>query len=34
MANVGVRLVKPGAKYEGAQGITYNAGVSRNTAGV
>ena len=29
----GVRLVKPGTKYEGAQGVTYDAGVSRNTAG-
>ena len=33
MSNDGVRLVKPGTKYEGAQGVTYNAGVSRNTAG-
>ena len=29
----GVRLVKHGTKYEGAQGVTYDAGVSRNTAG-
>ena len=28
-----VRLVKPGTKYEGAQGVTYDAGVSRRTAG-
>ncbi len=33
MADDGVRLVKPGMKYEGAQGVTYDAGVSRNTAG-
>ena len=33
MAEDGVRLVKPRAKYKGAQGVTYNAGVSRNTAG-
>ena len=33
MADDGVRLVKPGTKYEGAQGVTYDAGVSRNTAG-
>ena len=33
MSDDGVRLVKPGTKYEGAQGVTYNAGVSRNTAG-
>ena len=31
MADDGVRLVKPGTKYEGAQGVTYDAGVSRNT---
>ena len=31
MADDGVRLVKPGMKYEGAQGVTYEAGVSRNT---
>ena len=31
MANDGVRLVKPGAKYEGAQGVMYDAGVSRET---
>ncbi|MDB3921651.1 cupin domain-containing protein [Rhodobacteraceae bacterium IMCC15231] len=33
MSNDGVRLVKPETKYEGAQGVTYHAGVSRNTAG-
>jgi uncharacterized RmlC-like cupin family protein len=33
MADDGVRLVKPGTNYEGAQGVTYDAGVSRNTAG-
>ena len=29
MADDGVRLVKPGTNYEGAQGVTYDAGVSR-----
>ena len=33
MADDGVRLVKPGLKYEGAQGVTYDAGVSRKTVG-
>jgi uncharacterized RmlC-like cupin family protein len=33
MADDGVKLVKPGMKYEGAQGVTYDAGVSRNTVG-
>ena len=33
MVDDGVRLVKPGTKYEGAQGVTYDAGVSRHTAG-
>ena len=33
MADDGVKLVKPGQKYEGAQGVTYDAGVSRNTTG-
>ena len=33
MVDDGVRLVKPGIKYEGAQGVTYDAGVSRHTAG-
>ena len=33
MADDGVRLVKPGTKYEGAQGVMYDAGVSRDTAG-
>ena len=28
-----VKLIKPGETYLGAQGITYNSGVSRNTAG-
>ena len=28
MADDGVRLVKPGTKYEGAQGVMYDAGVS------
>ena len=33
MAEDGVKLIKSGMKYEGAQGVTYDAGVSRNTAG-
>ena len=33
MADDGVRLVKLGTNYEGAQGGTYDAGVSRNIAG-
>ena len=33
MADDGVKLIKPVNKYEGAQGVTYNAGVSRGTAG-
>ena len=33
MTDDGVKLVKPGQKYEGAQGVTYDAGVSRNTTG-
>jgi uncharacterized RmlC-like cupin family protein len=33
MSDDGVKLVKQGAKYEGAQGVTYDAGVSRHTAG-
>jgi uncharacterized RmlC-like cupin family protein len=33
MANDGVRLIKPGKRYEGAQGVIYDAGVSRHTAG-
>ena len=33
MSNDGVRLVKPVTKYEGAQGVTYYAGVSLHTAG-
>ena len=28
-----VKLIKPGETYLGAQGVTYNSGVSRNTAG-
>ena len=32
MSDDGVKLVKQGAKYEGAQGVTYDAGV-RHTAG-
>ena len=26
MAEDGVKLIKPGMKYEGAQGVTYDAG--------
>ena len=33
MADVGVRLVKSDKQYLGGQGVTYNVGVSRNTAG-
>ena len=33
MADDGVRLVKPDIKYEGAKGVTYDPGVSRNTTG-
>ena len=33
MINKKVKLIKPGNKYLGGQGVTYNAGVSRNTAG-
>ena len=33
MNNKSVKLVRPGKKYLGAQGVTYNAGVSRQTAG-
>ena len=33
MRNKNVKLIKPGKKYLGGQGVTYNAGVSRNTAG-
>ena len=33
MADERVRLVKPGTKYDGAQGVTCDAGVSRNTTG-
>ena len=28
-----VNLIRPGETYVGAQGVTYSAGVSRNTAG-
>ena len=28
-----VKLIKPGETYLGAQGVTYNSGISRNTAG-
>ena len=31
MEDDGVGLVKPGTKYEGAQGVMYDAGVSRET---
>ena len=34
MDDDGVKLIKPGQKYVGAQGVTYSAGVSRKTAGV
>ena len=33
MTDDGVRLVKSNKQYLGGQGVTYNAGVSRNTAG-
>ena len=33
MNDDGVKLIKPGQKYVGAQGVTYSAGVSRKTAG-
>ena len=33
MSDDGVKLVQQGAKYEGAQGVTYDAGVSRHMAG-
>ena len=33
MNNKSVKLVRPGKKYLGGQGVTYNAGVSRQTAG-
>ena len=33
MADDGVRLVKSDKRYLGGQGVTYNAGVSRNTTG-
>ena len=32
MADDGVRLVKPGLKYEGAQGVTYDAGTNRDAS--
>ena len=33
MKEKNVTLIKPGETYLGAQGVTYNAGVSRKTAG-
>ena len=33
MLSKNVKLVKPGKTYVGAQGVTYSAGVSRNSAG-
>ncbi len=33
MLSKNVKLIKPGETYLGAQGVTYSAGVSRNTAG-
>ena len=33
MLSKNVKLIKPGKTYVGLQGISYNAGVSRNTAG-
>ena len=33
MMNKNVKLIKPGKTYLGGQGVTYNAGVSRDTAG-
>ena len=33
MSEKNVNLIKPGETYLGAQGVTYSAGVSRNTAG-
>ena len=33
MNDDGVKLIKLGQKYVGAQGVTYSSGVSRKTAG-
>ena len=33
MLSKNVKLIKPGKTYVGLQGVLYNAGVSRNTAG-
>ena len=33
MINKEVKLIKPGKQYFGGQGVTYNAGISRKTAG-
>ena len=33
MSEKNVNLIRPGETYLGAQGVTYSAGVSRNTAG-
>ena len=33
MSEKNVNLIRPGETYVGAQGVTYSAGVSRNTAG-
>ena len=33
MINTEVKLIKPGKQYLGGQGVKYNAGVSRKTAG-
>ena len=33
MLSKNVKLIKPGKTYVGLQGVSYNAGVSRNTAG-
>jgi uncharacterized RmlC-like cupin family protein len=33
MQDDGVRLIKPSTQYLGAQGVTYNARLSRKTAG-
>ena len=33
MLSKNVKLIKPGKTYVGLQGVSYNSGVSRNTAG-
>ena len=33
MLSKNVKLIKPGKTYVGLQGVSYNAGVSRNSAG-